>query len=263
MGLKLSAYFDESGKFKDHDIVAFCGLVSPPEDWYALQVEWDSLLHRNGITHLHMSGGTLNFRLSLSAKRPALGKKERIAVIRQFVLAIKRHIELGIAIAVDVQGYKSLPPNFKSEIGGEDPYYWVFSCAMAAVLDHLNGIPGSKVNIVCDDEEQYFVQCYKLLNKFKLREPVLKNKFVAICAGDDREFPQLQAADLLAYLTRTEAGYLFFDKPYDFRELSQEFSTHHPGEKMVFSPHGVMWKRERLYDYVENQLAKRRKPKKS
>jgi hypothetical protein len=261
LAIRLSGYFDESGKFKDHKVIAFCGLLSPVNDWYALQVEWDSLLRRYGISSLHMSGGVLNFKRGLSKKRPALGKEERIKVIRQFILAIKKNIEVGIAPAVDVQGYNSLPSHFKNEIGGEDPYYWAFSCAMAGVLEHLNAVPGSKTTIACDDEEKYFIQCYKLLAKFKLREPILRDKFISMCAGDDREFPQLQAADLLAYITRSEAEYRFLNKPYEFRELYQELAIQNPGEKLTFGSSSVFWTRDAFLAWFERESKKRKRKK--
>lgn len=262
VSIRLSGYFDKSGKFKDHAVISFCGLVSHNRDWDDLQIEWDSLLLRHGIASLHMSGGALNYKRSLSSKSPALGKPERINVIRQFIAAIKKHIEVAVIAVVDVAGYRSLPEHYKNEIGGDDPYFWAFSSAMAGTLAAINAIPGSKVNVVCDDEEKYFIQCYKLLTRFKLREPILKDKFVSISAADDREFPQLQAADLLAYIARCEAGRKFLDKDYDFTELFDEFNRPaQPGEKLVFINGGLFWSKENLTEYVARNLAKRKKSK--
>jgi hypothetical protein len=65
-------YFGESGKFTDHSIVAFCGLMNTNEGWEPFKSEWDYLLRRNGLKSLHMSAGKLNFKRALSAKRQAV-----------------------------------------------------------------------------------------------------------------------------------------------------------------------------------------------
>ena len=48
--LTISAFFDESGKFRDHDVVTFCGIASVAQDfgehWVA---DWDQCLHSGWI----------------------------------------------------------------------------------------------------------------------------------------------------------------------------------------------------------------------
>jgi hypothetical protein len=43
----LYAYFDESGKFKDHKIVSFCGFVADFQQSEAFAGDWRYLLRRN------------------------------------------------------------------------------------------------------------------------------------------------------------------------------------------------------------------------
>lgn len=261
VSIRLSGFFDESGKFHDHQIISFCGFLGRAEQWNALQVEWNGLLLRYGIASLHMSGGMLNFKRSLSSKHPALGKDSRIKVLKEFIKVIKRNLNVAIANAVHVKDYQAQPEHHKSILGGDDPYYWSFSQAMAEVLGYLKSVPGSEANIIVDDEEKYFVECYKLMARFKRGSPETRKCFISMCAADDEKFPQLQAADLLAYLTRNEAGYKFLGIDYDFRELYEEFSNGEP-DSFAFSPVSVFWNTFALNTYVNDSLELKRQGKK-
>lgn len=260
-GFRLSFHvlgaFDESGKFRDHKIVAFCGLLGLPAEWNNLQLDWDALLRRHSIPSLHMSGGMLNFRRKLSPGRPALGKEARIEVINEFIRAIKKHIEVGITIAIDVEAFMSLPDHLKSGLGG-DPHYLAFSVAMVEVLEYMKANKDAKACITCDDEEKYFIECYKLLARFRRENVTIRDKFAAMSAVDDREFPEVQAADLLAYVSRCEAGRVFLGIPYDFQELHAEFDREDPDAKLRFSPGSGFWGKDRLRSYCE-RVMKRRK----
>jgi hypothetical protein len=248
LAIKLAGFFDESGKFHDHDIVAFCGFLANSEQWNALQIVWDELLIRWGISSLHMSGGVLNFKRSLSARAPALGKEARIKVISQFIRAIRESLPIGIAAAVHVQAYQALPEHHKKVLGGDDPYYFAFSQAMGEVVGYLNVIPGSTANIICDDEEKYFVECYKMMARYKRNNRLLRDKFVSLCAANDAAFPQLQAADVFAYIIREEAGRLFLGVDHGWsEELFGAFErTSVPEHKFVLSPASGFWNAETL-----------------
>jgi hypothetical protein len=124
-------YFDESGKFADQSIVAFCGLMNTQERWEPFKHEWEFLLRRNGISSLHMSKGMLNFKIKMSAKRPALGRPERIKVLGQFVKTIKEHVELGVVVDIDINAYRKLKSNIQQKWG--DPYLLAFRTAFTCV----------------------------------------------------------------------------------------------------------------------------------
>lgn len=68
----ISAFFDESGKFKDQSTVSFAGVAGIPADFDQLHRDWQRHLHLNGLKVLTMKQA-LNVRVPLSRKRKAMG----------------------------------------------------------------------------------------------------------------------------------------------------------------------------------------------
>lgn len=257
LSLHILGAFDESGKFHDAKVISFCGFLGTSREWHALQLEWDVLLRRHGIASLHMSGNALNFRRKLSAKNPALGLEARIKVISEFIRVIQKNIEMGIAIAIDVEAFKNLPEHCRVAMG--DPHYIAFSAAMADVFGFTRA-NDAKACIICDDEEKYFVECYKLLARYKREDPSVRHRFIAMSAANDKEFDELQAADLLAYVTRCEAGKRFLGTSYQFEELHAEFERSEPDYKLRFSPGSGFWGKERLLQHCDLIRKRPKKP---
>jgi len=137
-------YFDESGKFQDHRVISFCGLADDEDQWDRLNEEWVHLLRSNGIASLHMSEGLLNFKRGLSAKSPALGKDARIKVLVKFIRAIKKHIGFAVPVAVDADAFMNLPQHYRDALG-QDPHYFAFEAAMAAMVGYLEFDPEGKL----------------------------------------------------------------------------------------------------------------------
>jgi hypothetical protein len=44
----VTAFFDESGKFKDHKVISFGGVAGFNEEFNPFADEWGRLLYRNG-----------------------------------------------------------------------------------------------------------------------------------------------------------------------------------------------------------------------
>src|SRR5216684_4002315 len=79
--MTISAYFDESGKFKDHDVVSFCGIASPGVQFQQnFAMDWIRCLNAAGIFCLSAKA-SFNPRIPLSKKNPALGVENRTAVL--------------------------------------------------------------------------------------------------------------------------------------------------------------------------------------
>lgn len=225
-------YFDESGKFADHSIVAFCGLMNTVERWETFKPEWRYCLRHHGITSLHMSKGALNFKRQFSAKRPALGREDRIKVLSTFIVAIKQHVELGVVADMDVRAYKNLKSHIQQKVG--DPYFVSFKTALIKTLDYVKPTPDSILSVMCDDEEQYAPLCYKLFNKVRREYPALRKLLSSICFGDDELILPLQAADLLAYIVRSESARKFHGVHSECDELYAKLLSVDDGDKIKF-----------------------------
>src|SRR5262249_31366713 len=64
----------------------------------------------------------------------------------------------------------------------------------------------SPISIVVDDDQDYSIECYRLLEVLRTHpDPVfskVKERVHGMCFGNDKSYPAIQAADMLAYESR-------------------------------------------------------------
>jgi hypothetical protein len=215
----LYAYFDESGKFVNQDIVAFggvCGDLSQMEKFDRL---WRRELRKARLPALKMSRAMKN-EVALSEVIPAQSVKDRIKALRPFALCIRDHAEHALGLAIDVAAFRDLPKRTRMVLGSlDDPHYVMFLRTLTHLLDYA---PNDHVSLVCDDEEQTAEPCYKYYRRVKKVYPPAE-RLGGIGFADDEAFPVLQAADMMASLVRLEAGKRFFYRDFDYWELLELF----------------------------------------
>jgi len=220
--MTISAFFDESGKFKDQDVVTFCGVAAP-----ALQFQqhfaddWLRCLNTAGIFAL-TAKEAFNPRRPFSEKNPALGIEDRIKALLPFLTCIRKHIHIVTGIAIDVKAFKRLPPHYYRLLG-DNPHFTAFLRVILKIIELSAG--GHHVSLVCDDEEEMALPMYKLYRRVKIVNPSAREQLRAITFADDRFSFGLQAADLIASIMRLEAGKRFFGKPYDYARLFSAISS--------------------------------------
>jgi hypothetical protein len=246
------AYLDETGKFKDHKVVAVCGLVMAHGILDSFTSEWSYCLRRTGVPCL--SGKTaLNHRLGLSSKCPAKGIDKRKEALFPFINCIKEHFELLVGFAIDVASFTALPSETQRLLG-KDPAYVSFQSCITAILGH-GGQEESLVSLICDDEEQTAWNFYQLYRRVRLNRPDANKQLVSIAFANDKHFTTLQAADLVASLSRLEAGSRFHGVPYDYTELFKLLTLRESRSRLEFK--GGYYNKESLIDLSRGILARR------
>jgi hypothetical protein len=224
----LTAYFDESGKFNDQAIISFCGLGAGADGWEKFHYAWMRLLRRYGLRRFKLSQ-LLRYRMALSSALPiAQSAAERTNVVKEFLGAIMDNLEIAIGSTLDVAAFKGLTGEQQKYLG--DPHHLVFHTVLGQLLKHVESQEGDRFALICDDEERYSVECYKLYTRLKRTDPLAKDRLVSISFADDQHFPQLQAADLLAGLSRLEAAKRFLGEQYASEEAFALMST--PSNRM-------------------------------
>jgi hypothetical protein len=121
----LQAYFDESGKPLDHDVVSFCGFVATPEQWRRCCDAWGAILSNTGLTELK-AARVLRHRSDLSPKLPAHGVEARTEALTPFVQAIRESVSFGVAVTIDCKAFRELPAVDRRALGRQ-PQYWGIS----------------------------------------------------------------------------------------------------------------------------------------
>ena len=176
----MNAFFDESGKFKDHKVVSFCGVVSAPAQFQSFTVDWGRHLHENGLQML-TAKDALNARIRLSEKNPALGIDNRIAALLPFIASVRKHLEAVTGVAIDVAAFKALPSHY-FQVLGDNPFFTGF---LRAILELLRLVgEQDRITLICDDEEQMALPMYKLYRRVKLIDHQAREKLAAISFAD-------------------------------------------------------------------------------
>src|ERR1700730_3064555 len=101
----VNAFFDESGKFKDHKVICFGGVASYAEHVTQFAQQWSLLLLRNGITGLSAKT-ILNPNRPLSAKNKDVGAAKRIDALLPFIQCIRKNLLVVTGITIDVDVFK-------------------------------------------------------------------------------------------------------------------------------------------------------------
>jgi hypothetical protein len=212
----VNCFFDESGKFADHDVISFGGVGAPALNFGpGWAVDWKHCLTVNGLEMLTVKEAFRSHR-PLSDKNPALGVEKRVEALLPFVACIRKHLQLVSGVAINVKAFKELPSHY-FQILGSDPFFTAFLRTMLRFLEAVT--EGDRVSLVCDDEEEMAIPMFKLYRQLKRVYPGAKDKLTSISFADDRALYGLQAADLVSSLMRREADKRFFGKEYDYAPM--------------------------------------------
>jgi len=213
----LYAYFDESGKSHQHDVVTFSGFISTWDRWQSLGEEWRRILRQCNIPALKFSE-----------------HKRRTSVMKKFIHVMRTEIEFGLSVSVKVEAFESLPDHLKTDLGG-DPHHMAFRTVLMAMIRRMTAEPGTVINFTCDEDESTTLNCYKWYKEFKREYDEAREKLVSFCVADDVYLPQLQAADVFAGLSRAEAELRLLGRSYDFGELFEEFARQDGSGRLHFA----------------------------
>jgi hypothetical protein len=213
------AYFDESGKKSDHPVVTLSGVCLSQEKLQRFDDAWNTLLRQYGLPWLHMvKAAKLGVKVceKMHNKQTA---SERTDALIPFADCINEHFEYGFLQAMDVHGFASMSKKAKYGLGDTcDPYYMAFTRAVLELLEYLQS--DDRLSLICDDDMETAPSCYMHYRALRRVHPAAREKTVCLSFADDKYFPALQAADMVAYLSRLEARSRFYPGDrYSFRRL--------------------------------------------
>jgi Protein of unknown function (DUF3800) len=212
---QVSAFVDESGKFKDHKVIAIGCVAAYNEQLHDFAQEWGRHLILNGLNDLSAKKA-LNYSRPLSKKNTDVGLTNRIDTLRPFVACIRKHLQVAVGCVVDVRVFKQLPSHF-FQVFGSDPSYMAFMRIMLQLAEFASA--SDKISLICDEDEQTALAFYRLYRRIKKVAPGVQKRLVAISFADDRFLFALQAADLIAALIRLEKTAQLIRTKYDYKPL--------------------------------------------
>lgn len=199
--MNVSAFFDESGKFKDHRIICIGCVAAFNEHVDSFADEWGRLLALNGMKSFHAQKA-LKHHVPLGTRNEALGPENRVEALLPFIACIRKHLEVAVGCWVDAKAFKALPSNFY-RVYGKDPSYMAFVRTLLQVMDFAG--ESDQIAIACDEDEQTALDFYKLYKSVKQVMPKAKQKVKAISFCDDTALFAIQASDFVASMVRLDA----------------------------------------------------------
>lgn len=231
----IHAYFDESGKHKDHPVVSLGGVCISQSNLDQFDEAWKMLLRQYGLHALHMK--KVMKQAKLSPLVPARSSAERVEAMKPFADCINTKLEYCFAQAWDVEGFKSLSKHARAGLGSvDDPYHIAFARAITELGEYVH--PEDKISVVCDLDRETAWDSFRHYSGIRAADPKLRQQTVSLSFADDEYFPALQAADMIAYLLRLEAKWQFYGIRYSYKPLLEYLIDKRP--KSSTAKWGVM-----------------------
>jgi hypothetical protein len=221
MAAMFHGFFDESGKAHQHQVVVFSGFVTTWKWWVQLEEEWERLLRQFSLNAVHFSK-----------------LRKRTSVLKHFIAVMRRHIEFGISVAIKVDDFRSLPEAMQKALGG-DPHYLAFKMVVIAMVNRVLTEEGSSLSFTQDEDEQTTAHCFDWYKDIKRQMPGFAAKLASFAVADDHFFPQLQAADVFAALSRADAESQLLGLENEYGELFAEFRKREETARLFTMSHIV------------------------
>jgi hypothetical protein len=244
----LYAYSDESGKHNEHRIVVFNALVDGFKAWERFSESWARLLRRYELNSFHAKDA-LRHSQPYGTMKPGTAE-ERAQDVLPFVREIVEGLELGVIAAIDVGAYR-LPTLHALRLNiGDDPHYFAFFVSISAIMLHYRIPREYSVGLILDEDEEKAMHVYSFYLRMKRANAEAKKRLATICFMDDRQSPQVQAADLFTYLCRVDAESRFLGKGHPYAILCDQFNIPSTGKERLEIT-GGFFSEPQLRDYME------------
>ena len=205
----LTLFLDDSSDSRQQKVTVYAGFLSDTDNWAKLRQLWSKKLKERNICYFRwtecksLTGEFKRFRSNANYPKPK-GRDAAESIRDELQDIIEQCGVAGFAVGVLVQDYKEVLK--MSEARGrlnrspdETAFQSViFECAKR-VRNELPG--GHKVDVVCDDSNKA-AKLSKIYQKFKQKNPRTAAVIGCFRSEDDKETPGLQAADLMAGLSK-------------------------------------------------------------
>jgi len=126
------------------------------------------------------------------------------AMLEDFAAIIRRSSVVCVGAVVDAAHFRKLAnadPEFNNTF--KDSMYLAFHTVVTRGIEQTEVVDKhSSISLVIDDDQEYSMMCYQLLQTLKVTNPKIKDRVDAIAFVNDTTFPGVQAADVIAYVAR-------------------------------------------------------------
>ena len=213
-----------SAKHDQDPLIAFSAVSATVDRLASFDSAWRALLRSYELDSLHMERASRLVENVGYRFRKGDTVEERTEALVPFADCINQHLEMGVIQAWDVRGYNKLSAAVLKALGGtNDPFFLAFIRGLLAVEERTGD--DDRISIICDDDPTTAWDCYVHFRALGKAAVSVAKKAVSLSFANDKHFPALQAADMVAFLTRHEANEQFNGVPNMWRELYDRLTT--------------------------------------
>jgi hypothetical protein len=199
-------YVDESGKLGKSDYTSSCGYVSHISEWQRFAQEWENCRFHWGVPPIHMAAIMFPERdkewLEIQRKWGSQWERKRDEMLAELCMIV-RHSHVNCVGAVVDSGHFKAMQDSEFKKAAKNPLYLAFHELVMSAIEETEKVSSEvEIGLILDDDQDYSIGCYRLLNDLKLQFPKVKKRIASMCFVDDRIYPGVQAADVIAYEAR-------------------------------------------------------------
>lgn len=201
---------DDSGKLgnPNNNYTSLCGYLAHVSEWGRFSMEWENARLRWPVPPLHMSAVMYPDRdQEWAAVFKRWGKhwrKMRSLMVKDFAAVIRSAQVVCVGAVVDAAHFRSLPDSVFKKAMKEDPLHLAFHQVVMRGIELTEVIDKySPITLTIDDDREGSLSCYKMLHSLQQTFPKVRERVHGIQSVNDRSYPSVQAADMIAYESRT------------------------------------------------------------
>lgn len=186
--MAIFGFFDDSGKWRQHNIVLLCGYLGSEKDWSEFERRWRDRLGNRKAIHA----------TQLLQKR---GEPETGALVSDCIDIIRDEIPCGIVVGLDAVHYRRLTDNQRNRIGAA-PLICLSQVLRLAVekMQEWRTDQYGSLHLTFDDSDEDAENMLRTWLRLRKVRQELRNIVGSIGFANDEIACPLQAADLLANL---------------------------------------------------------------
>lgn len=206
----ITVYIDESRQGNAGSYAfSVTGYVATFDAWNALANEWNGILRHYGLPYFHTTDFVNRKGVFSDVNRWSDCKFEECLL--RFAQTASEHTMLGLGCAIRERDYDEAMPN-EGKSWWKSPYgfclYTVLAMLMHIEEESRLTLPPKPLHFMFDSNPEFEPTVRKIYRSLRLNpdeEAILAEK---PSFDDDKQYPQLQAADLLVWETTKEQIHL-------------------------------------------------------
>jgi hypothetical protein len=208
-------YADESGKGYQAatDYTALCGFIGAALEVQRVSYEWSLCQTKWNVPPIHMSqimAETPKDKQWID-KRTEWGtrwEELRDTMLDDFAFVIQQSKLVAVGIVIDASKYREIQSNPAIRLPVRDSNVYLFQELIMSALERIEVVDDcSPVSVVVDDDQDTAFDYYTMLKSLKSNQlpafDKIRKRVHGLCFCNDRAYPILQAADMIAHEARS------------------------------------------------------------